>query len=263
MAPRASSAFSGLMSPASTSQSLFPLRISTRYDALVSGNDIAFCCDVQEGGFYYAKGDHSLRDIRATEWFATNLAKLLDIAVPDCAVLENSNGETFFGSRRIISVAAEFEARDYLLNAQPMAGWLAQHLSRLYALDLFLNNSDRCLRNFLLMQTGLSKVLYAFDFALARLDDLTTDQFPVETSNTIRDGRLLRRFHTFDAAVALNLVDGISGLQQSKIQSILDAMPDDWMANEKRDILSEAWSGENLDIRLSALRSGLIDGKLI
>ncbi|WP_418346518.1 HipA family kinase [Sphingomonas melonis] len=103
----------------SAEPSLFPVRASTIYPAPPNGADILFHCEGDRGGTYYCKGDHSGRQIRATEWFFTHLAHHVGFATPECAIVERRDANTsFFGSRQIASPASAMELHNLLMTPQ-------------------------------------------------------------------------------------------------------------------------------------------------
>lgn len=243
--------------------SLIPTRFQTIYAQQPQGKNAAFLCEAAEGGTYYCKHDLNNRPTRATEWFSHGLARALRITVPESRVMENANGHTFFGSRSLISNAGDFEVRDYLSRKQRnelggASNWLGQYLSRIYVLDMFLNNPDRTVNNFLLGE-NLTR-LCAIDFADSRLEDITSDRFPVATSNTVRHMRLIDTVHGFSLDMALEMIENIQAIPVSVIDGIIRGMPNDWILDYQIRQIHDAWAEGKIKFRLSALRSGLNDG---
>lgn len=258
-----------MSSSRSLEPSLFPLRIGATFPLCVNGADISFSCQSECGDTYYCKSDKDGRLIRATEWFFTNLAKHLNVATADCAImLQEKSGETFFGSRDLISSASAFDTELYLNTKQvnelgQHVGWLQQYLSRLYAMDLFFSNIDRNKRNFLLQRDGLSRRLCAIDFASGRLGDLHGKNFPVADAATVRVGRILRRHHGFSKMAAFEMIDWIRTVSAETIDATLGRMPDDWMSAEQREGICGLWSSKRIGERLEALRAGIADESLL
>jgi hypothetical protein len=244
--------------------SLLPTRISTVYPSQPIGKHISFVGTAVDGSVYHCKSDADERPIRATEWIAQSLARHLGIAVPEFRVMER-NDETFFGSRQAVSTADFFELQDFLTRNQlnelgGTSDWLGRRLSGLYVLDLFLNNPDRGLNNFLLEKDGYTRKLCAIDFADARLEDISSDRFPIAGSNTIVKGRYLRSVHGFYLDAALEMIERIRAVPASEMNGILAGMPSDWMSDDQKSQFCEAWAGGLFEFRLSALRAGLEDG---
>lgn len=262
--PNDEARFLGNIPSSSDSQlSLLPTRISTVYPSQPTGKHISLVGEAKDGHIYYCKCDADGRPIRATEWVAQSLARHLGIAVPEFRVMEH-NGETFFGSRQAVSTAGFFEVHDFLTRNQPdelggASEWVGRRLSGLYVLDLFLNNPDRGLNNFLLETDGYTRKLCAIDFADARLEDISSDRFPVASSNTIVKGKYLRDVHGFYLDAALEMIERIRAVPASEMNGILGGMPSDWMSDDQKSQFCEAWAGDRFESRLSALRTGLED----
>lgn len=133
-------------------------------------------------------------------------------------------------------------------------------MSGLYALDMFLNNNDRNLHSFVLLEDTVPNVLCAIDFADARLEDITSDRFPVAGSNTVCNGKFVESCHGFSLDTALEMIDNIRDIRVSVIDRIIGGMPSDWMVDDQKQQIREAWADSRLAARLSALRAGLEDG---
>lgn len=245
--------------------SLLPTRISTIYPQQPTGKHVTFLCTAVDGFDYYCKADAHGRPIRATEWIAQSLAHHLGIAVPEFRVMEGLDGETLFGSRQVISTAGIFEVRDYLSRKKlnEIGGptdWFGRWLTGLFVLDLFLNNPDRGTNNFILEKGGSVDGLRVIDFADGRLEDVTTNRFPVAASNTVCNGKFVESVHGFFLDSASEMIEKIRLIPVPVIEGIIGGMPNDWMADEQKLQICAAWADNRLQSRLSALRSGLEDG---
>lgn len=245
---------------------LFNRRVSTPLPGQPNGQHIGFRCITDDGGFYYCKPDAGQSPIRATEWICTSLAEHLGIAVAAHAIIEDANGETFFGSRSPASVADDAEVARML--STPAAGelgqplpWLGQHLARLRAFDLFVDNPDRSVRNFILDRDGGFNRLCAIDFASSRLLKHPVDRFPIASEPTIFVGDIWQRTHGSFEESAMEMVDRIRAVPTSAIESVLKDLPEEWLAQDQRGMLYEYWSGNKLKNRLELLRARLSDGK--
>lgn len=253
---------------ASSQLGLFPARITTRYPSSPIGKDYAFLCEAGNDGTFHCKGDKSNKLVRANEWIAQSLTHHLGIPVPEFRVIEDADGETFFGSREIISTALQSDVVHFLSYAQldetgRASEWLGRQLSGLTAVDLFLSNPDRTMQNFVFVLDGAMRRLCAIDFADVDLKDLTSDRFPIVGTNTMRHGRFLRSKHGFFVESALEMIDRIEAVPRGLIEGILRDMPDDWMTGDQRNDIVDAWSGKQIAARLSALRAGISDESLI
>ncbi|OYY77406.1 MAG: hypothetical protein B7Y43_11080 [Sphingomonas sp. 28-62-20] len=250
----------GLRVPSLQQESFLNRRLSTRLPGFPIGKDIEFLCLADDGALYYCKGDKDGQPLRAIEWIFTNLAEHLGLSVADCAVIEDYDGQTFFGSRSPSSVADQVEVNLYIGSpsrgelGQPLP-WLGQYLSRLWAYDLFLDNPDRCLPNFILDTDGQPRRIRAIDFASARLMHFSTDRFPVESEHTVWVGRIVRKTHGPHLESALEMIDRIAAVPLNEIDRIVGQMPADWLSVDQRKGLSGFWSeGRRLN-RIERLRA--------
>jgi hypothetical protein len=249
--------------------SMFPTRISTIYPGNPIGKDLTFCCTAFEGGTYHCKGDTILKNVCATEWICQSLARHLGIAVPEFRVMEDSNGDTFFGSRQAMSTADLFEVRDFLTRphtdeiGRPTV-WLRSHLAMIYVLDIFVANPDRSLSNFVLERDGSTRRLCVIDFADARLAEIAIDRFEVAGSSTLCDGRFLQGVHGgFDHASAFEMIERIRAVPSDFLVRTLGGMPREWLSEAEKQNLLDSWSSGKRLLRLSALRAGIENGTLL
>lgn len=246
---------------------LYPLRLQAILDEPTNGQHLHLIGEAA-GSKYFCKRDSDGTPVRATEFFCSSLVAHLGILVPNFALIENpETGEVLFGSKGIWGIAADFEVQTFLTTPIPVNkavsgnfSWLASHLSRLYAVDMFLGNPDRQLRNFLLAESRL----LAFDFASARLENLSSSIFPIAKDKTVSVGRFLRSVHGgFDLASADEIIKRIAAVPVSEIEAILSKIPEDWLTEREKGKLCESWVNGAVGDRLAALRRGLSDGSLL
>lgn len=234
-------------------------RVSTPLPGMPNGKDIGFRCFTDDGGLYYCKDDKDGRPVRATEWMATHLAHHLGLSVAECAIIEDDSGQTYFGSRSPMSLASDIEVTRYLGTqktdelGQPLS-WLGQHLGRLFAFDMFIDNPDRCHRNFVLDKDYAPSRLRAIDFASARLIDLSVDHFPVEADATVWVGRVDRKTHGVHISAVMEMLDRIASVPLQFVERIIGGMPDEWLTESQREGFRGIWSDKYRHCRLSKLR---------
>ena len=239
---------------------LFNRRVSTPLPGLPNGQDVAFRCFADDGRLYYCKADKDGRAVRAIEWFATSLAKHLRISVAEAAIIEDDDGQTYFGSRSPTSLADEVEVQRYL--GTPATGelgqpipWLGQYLAQLFAFDMFIDNPDRNLRNFIIDRDGGGPRLQAIDFASARLMNFSVERFPIESENTVWVGRIVRGTHGAHLSAALEMLDWIAAVPFDAVETIIGQMPDDWLNLDQREGLRGIWSDGRRNDRIARLRA--------
>lgn len=242
---------------------LLPHRIVTKFDP-PNGGDIAFT-SLSGGRALFCKDDKDGRRIRAVEMISTRLGGEAGILTPDCAIVEDEAGRTYFGSVSVGSIASTFEVQAYLSNLLSSEigspdPWLGRYLSALYAFDVFIGNPDRCYSNFLMASED--RQLRAFDFASADLRKWADERFAIENTNTLSLGRGLRKIHGFDPAAALEMLRRIEAIPVKVIRRFADELPRDWLTEVERESLCGGWENK-LGARLAALSAGLRDGSLL
>ena len=237
---------------------MFPVRIGTIFPEYPIGKDLAFVCQGHDGHTYYAKSDKDGRSIRATEWICTNLASQLGLSVAESVVLEDNDGETFFGSRRPCSLADDFRCEHYVRTCGATdelgrpSGWLGQYLAKLWAFDHFVDNPDRILRNFLLEGSGR---LCAIDFASARFVQAPDTKFPIASESTTIVGKFIRSIHGAHKDSAFELLDWVGAIAPSTVEGIVRAMPEGWLTEDQMGAVIEVWSNGQTKQRVTSVKA--------
>ena len=241
-------------------EGLFNVRVSTRLPGFPNGNDIQFHCFGDDGHVYYCKTDSNGRLIRATEWIAYSLAQHLGLSVADYAILEDNDGETYFGSRSPKSVVSDqFALERFMRDASKdevghPSSWIGQMLARQWAFDLFIGNPDRTLQNFILDQDGRVGQIRAIDFASASLIPLLSGKFPIDDDATIRIGRFVRAQFGVHKAAAFELLDRIEAVPLSTLEEMIAAMPCEWLSRDQASEFKKVWANGQRTDRLNQLR---------
>lgn len=218
---------------------------------------------------YFVKGDAHGRRVRASEWICSHLAEAVHLAAPTCAVIEMSNNERVFGSRKLIGVSDLVETKTYLItpsteedNRLGVIG-LGSVLSAIYAFDMFLFNDDRHAGNYLTIQDGNIRRLYTFDYSRALFWNWPLNGFPGPTTNTRKIFSVLKQIHGFSLSDAEATLDRLHAISSSLIQDILNRMPKDWIGEDILPPVVEWWSSDARTDRIEQLRGGLRDGSLV
>jgi hypothetical protein len=223
---------------------------------------------VREGGLYYCKQDSPGRPARMTDWFCTHIAQHVGFATAECAIIEDDEGSSFFGSLHHSSSQDTFVCQNFLATPQNdevggRTGWVGQYLAGVFSLDFVLANPDRDTQNFVLRRDGNRLNLSPIDYASARLDLLRTRQFPIAPARTTLVGKLLQKVHGRFSESAIEMVDRIAAIPASVIEGILVGIPEDWSDATQKEGLCDAWSSSQFRDRLAALRAGIRDGTLL
>lgn len=218
--------------------------------------------------YYYVKGDAHGKIVRASEWICTHIAEDIHIGAPPPMVIEVKSGDVVFGSRRIAQVSdlvttANFLISPTLSNSNPSTTGLQSLLSSIYVFDMFINNDDRHLGNYLTVSDQDVRRLYAFDFSRSLFWHWPFQAFPSMPCNTVQCGRLLRAMHGFDQTAALATLDRIGALAPDTLQGFIRRMPTDWLPGDVHASFMDWWNNGGRSSRLSNLRKGVGDGTLL
>jgi hypothetical protein len=217
---------------------------------------------------YYIKGDAHGRPVRASEWICTHISEAVGIGAPTPSAIEKNDGAVVFGSRRISGVADSAITVSYLstptaLNVGIPVSGLTPILSSIYALDMFINNDDRHLGNYLTVDDKGTRRLYAFDFSRALFWQWPWNGFPQQGANTRRWGRMLQGLHGFDQNSAFGTLDRLSDLAPNTIEGFINAMPSDWLSAAIRAEFIDWWTSSAKKVRIAELRAGISNGTLL
>jgi hypothetical protein len=245
---------------------LFPLRARTEFPKSKATADCSGEVEAYDGHRYYVKGDCNGRPTRASEWLCKHLSEAIGIAAPPTAIIELSNGELVFGSRRIAGVADDIITQNYLASKTPGhdgESQLRTILSSIYAFDLFVNNDDRHLGNYLTVEDNGVRRPFAFDYSRALFRRWPWMGFPTADQNTRIYGKVLRSAHGFHLQAVEAILEKLNCLAPTVVQGFLSQMPAEWLAPPLRNEFISFWSGAERHVRIHALRKGLIDGTLL
>jgi hypothetical protein len=245
---------------------LFPRRALTEASKKENSADALGEVDACDGLRYFVKGDGNGCPTRASEWICAAIAEAVGIGTPATAVVERQNGELVFGSRSLGGVADKLVTQTYLTthsSDSQLNAVLVALLSKIYAFDMFINNEDRHLGNYLSNEDGGKRRLYAFDFSRALFWRWPWSGFPAPDQNTRRCGFILRSIHGFDMQGAEEILAKLSGISETTIRGSLERMPSEWLSLKLRSDFIRMWSGIERHARIDALRKGLGDGTLL
>ncbi len=218
---------------------------------------------------YIVKGSRGGEHVPASEWLATRIAEMMNLPCATPKIIQLNDGDKCFGSRQIVGVNDVAVTSQLLTTpttgpqATPVFG-LKGLLSSIYAFDMFINNVDRHVDNFISVDDGGHRRLFAIDFARSFFwHGSLPIAFPISTQPTRRTGRLIRSLHGFDTEAALATVDKLSQFAPEMISWIMNEMPEQWLSISLRQALLNWWSHGARMERLDELRKGLSDGTLL
>lgn len=212
--------------------------------------------------YYLKKCDCGNHLVPAAEFVCTKLAAACGLTVPVCNVAELPSGELVFASRHLDRARPPAEFLALLLSGHPHKA-LIPHFSRWLAFDLFTNNYDRSLKNFLLHEKeggGLS--LAGLDFGGA----LFAQGWPPgqlalgDPTLLIRRG-LAGRF-PLDARASAKLLDQLASLPDDWMQTCLEELPPEWDRSPTFKNV-QAWWPRHRHGRIARIKQDISDGKYV
>jgi len=218
--------------------------------------------------YYYLKLDKEGRYARANEWLCYRLANLVGVSTPRCDFIQTFNGDIAFGSEGVVGAASEIDTFLYLQThsmneiGQPIAG-LQERLSAIHTFDLFINNVDRHMRNFLVLGAGDERQLIAMDFARSLFWKWPLDGFPSPGEETGKTWIELRERHGFDLGAARLVLDRLSMIGEIQLAPIVSQMPSHWLPIELQEALLAYCREGRWKARVAALRRGLESGSIV
>ena len=246
---------------------LFPRKINFEFPA-PEGKDILSRVEADNGRKYYLKIDRGGIPVRASEWLCYRLAGMVGIPVPRCDFIQTSNGDIAFGSEALDGASRQTETVLFLETrsvnelGMPTPG-LQAALSAIHAFDLFVNNIDRHLGNFLVMPQGDDRQLLAIDFARSFFWRWPWDGFPRPDDMTTEAWRELRQRHGFDPSAALAIVKRLGIISVGEIEGFLRQMPSHWLSEVMRSELLAYCRDGGWAARVEGLGKGLENGSIV
>ena len=142
---------------------------------------------------------------------------------------------------------------------------VARTLSRIYAFDLFVHNTDRHLNNYLCVGGRLpGHTIKAYDFSRAFIaHGWPLPRLPMSASeHTIQTYRHLRAIHAFNLGEAMELLKKLKMLPVNGFKDLLESLPTGWIdAKVMKRILK--WWAEERAARIEKIAGGLKDGSFL
>jgi len=217
---------------------------------------------------YYLKVDRGDRALRASEWLAYRIADLVGVPTPRCDFIQTNDGDIAFGSEAVDGASKQAETILYLerytmIELGSSAPGLCAALSGIHALDLFINNVDRHVGNFLVAGGGDDRQLLALDYARSFFWQWPWNGFFNGETTSAQAWVALRERHGFDLSAALTVVDRIGLITVEQIANMLNQMPTHWLSQSLSDELLAYCGNGGWTARVELLRKGLEDGSIV
>ena len=246
---------------------LFPRHTIMELEPDPRHSDLFKFAQGDDGLWYFLKTDLGSSPTRANEWIAHRLARMIGIPVPAFCTIRARNGDVLFGSLKLDDVSDSLETAIFLREPSfnelgVLAGGLRELLSSIYTFDMFLQNIDRHLENYISVVRGTQRELFAIDFARSIFYDWPLEGFMALDCNTRDTWRHLRAWHGFDEQAAQVTLNRLAAIRPSEIESVLREMPAHWLSAERQEaFIAYCVEGGWLS-RVDQLRQGLSNGSL-
>lgn len=246
-------------------QSLFPIDIIELFPNDQNSADMQFIGTGRDSRDYAIKTlSEGSGYIPACELFCYELAHLLHIPTPEYALVRlYEHNELAFGSvwqGASKTIASESEVKEFL-TSKTVDQSMMMVISRIYGLDLFVNNIDRHFGNYLFGHAYKRKIAFAFDFSRAWMEidykgiEATVDD---KESKTLLCSTLLKKFNRLDRSEALSTLDLITKIDKKYIEMILNKIPPTWLDDDIKSEVLTWWGGEVFLQRIGLLKEGVI-----
>jgi hypothetical protein len=215
---------------------------------------------------YVVKDDTvDVPQLRASEFFWLSVARAVGLPAPIPEVIEDRTiNRTLVATRREQNRIGKSDAETLLelLTGKVHNG--GQHLSRVLAFDLFCANWDRHPGNYLVIDEGGAKVVFAIDFSHVVLNPnrCLPDRDPATEIMTATRQYFPRVVQPYghDQAAAAETLNSLAALPDGQIDGILRSIPDDWIRVDERQEMADWWANGERARRLAAISNELGNG---
>ena len=200
---------------------------------------VCFCGDA---GAFVIKKNRKSPTLAHSEWFCSSIASACGVPQVGFSVVNHTDGSSCFGS-----LWQPGKIKDWWLLAQDGTinfAALADDLSRIYALDLFVHNIDRHMDNYMVVKDGLGHRVYSFDYSRAWLE-LAFPPQPIMVDSPVatiknRDWFKENFGDYLNIGIANEVLTKISELKTDEITRIISSHPKDWLSKEQEDAIIES-----------------------
>ncbi len=240
-----------------------PIR-ARRCDPLNVSADCKQVCICDDGSEYAIKEAATLATMPHNEWLCAKLAERVGIAAPAFRVVD-VQGTQCFGSRWHAGEESDWWIRAYA-GSLPFTD-LATGISRVLALDLFIHNGDRHLKNYFVHKQHIGYSVLAMDFGRAWLfNGMPLPALPMpETENTIGDFRKLKKlFGDFVVYSEVeDVCDRLESVTSEEVEGFMSSHPEEWLKDSDRIAISDWWKSTKRTERIVSVKEGIKDGSFL
>ncbi|RLB67910.1 MAG: hypothetical protein DRH03_10435 [Deltaproteobacteria bacterium] len=247
--------------PTKYQRSFYPVEITRTY------NNDSGSVDMRAFGVGSDNRDYAIKQltdgsgrIPATEMFCYELAQCFDIATPGYTIVKLRDGSLAFGSvieGGVGQIKNLVEAIEIFKGRPPVRG-LKEFFSKVYAFDLFINNIDRHLGNYLFRHSLRSTIAMAFDFGRAWYEiDAYGYQATNQDNKTQAGHVIISQYNQYDLTIARQTLREIAALPKSRVEAILNSIPNDWFHDSFAADFLNWWGSEDMSKRIVQLRKDI------
>lgn len=241
-------------------------------DALWCGGADFGSADASEGcfcgdaGAFVVKTTGPNPHIPHSEWFCSSLAQLVGVPQVPYSIIRHTDGTLCFGSQWMKGKTQDWW--NLALEGTVNFASLADDLARIYAFDLFINNEDRHVNNFMVVPEGTGHRVYSFDYSRAWMVNGFPPPTAIMTDIDIATinvkawfGRHFGDYISFD--IANNILNNIAAVSENTIRRIIGDHPRDWLTPANEDAIIEWWKSGMAAARVETIKAGLENGDFL
>ena len=197
--------------------------------------------------------------VPATELFCYELAHCVFIPTPEYALVKMSDDSIAFGSvwnGGSSTITSDMEAMTFINSKNP-DDRIFSMVSKIYGLDLFVNNIDRHFGNYLFADSYKRRIVLAFDFSRAWLE---VDYKGVDATNPSPKNKtelcrnLLKMKGLLKTDITIETLESIRKIDSSRIKAIFNKMPQKWLSSGFEAEFINWWGGKDFTQRVELLK---------
>lgn len=223
-----------------------------------------------DDGLLYVSKDEAITNppaptVRASEYFWLSLARIVGLtcAVPE--ILERADGRQLLGVRREHNAVGKDHATCLTALQSGVVHDAGRHLSRIFVFDLFCANWDRHPGNYLVLDEGGAKVVFAIDFShvVTVPSSALGDPIVVLACVTRAFFPIVIAPYGADQGAAVELIDRLAAVKLHHIEAILTNIPIEWLSDLQKDEVRSWWGDGRSAARLDLIKQGVLNGVLM
>ena len=241
---------------------LIPIRIRWTDPVGLASADAVGVVHCDDGCDYAIKDDSRRPKTMHSEWFCSQLAETIGIAVPPFKVIQRSDGTLVFGSRWEGGVPNE-QWYEMIANGTLRFEDVKDVLANVFAFDNFIHNGDRHCRNYIVRPQRNGHALLAPDYSRAWFSNgFPLPALPLVGQNTVNASRwITAKFGAYiSTASTQDALDKLESVSDKHVSSIIKSHPQSWIAAPEADSIVAWWSSPARKQRLDGIRQGIKDG---